>query len=50
VDPAVPNYVRVLDEYLKSIAIDVTELRGTSDAKPTTAPIPPGPPPPPAPR
>jgi phosphatidylethanolamine-binding protein (PEBP) family uncharacterized protein len=50
VNPALPNYVRVMDEYLSSIAIDKTELRGTSDAKPTTAPVPPGPPPPPSPR
>ncbi|HEX6272289.1 MAG TPA: hypothetical protein VFZ53_04595 [Polyangiaceae bacterium] len=50
VDPALPNYVRVLDEYLSSIALDRTELRGTSDATPTSAPVPPGPPPPPAPR
>jgi phosphatidylethanolamine-binding protein (PEBP) family uncharacterized protein len=50
VDPALPNYVRVLDEYLSSIALETTELRGTSDATPTTAPVPPGPPPAPAPR
>ena len=50
VDPAIPNYVRVLDEYFASVAIAVTELRGTSDATPISAPVPPGPPPPPAPR
>lgn len=50
VNPLLPNYVRVLDEYLSSIAIAKTELRGTSDAKPTSAPVPPGPPPPPSPR
>lgn len=50
VDAALPNYVRVLDEYFASVAIGLTELRGTSDATPSSAPVPPGPPPPPAPR
>jgi phosphatidylethanolamine-binding protein (PEBP) family uncharacterized protein len=50
VDPALPNYVRVVDTYLSSIALEKTELRGTSDATPTSAPVPPGPPPAPAPR
>lgn len=50
VDAALPNYVRVLDEHFASVAIAVTELRGTSDATPLSAPVPPGPPPAPAPR
>lgn len=50
VDATLPNYVRVLDEYFGSIALAVTELRGTSDATPVSAPVPPGPPPAPAPR
>lgn len=50
VDPLTPNYVKVMDQYLETIAIDSTELRGTSDAKPISPPVPPGPPPAPAPR
>jgi phosphatidylethanolamine-binding protein (PEBP) family uncharacterized protein len=50
VNPGIPNYTKVLDDYFKTIAIAQTELRGTSDAKPISGPVPPGPPPPPAPR
>jgi phosphatidylethanolamine-binding protein (PEBP) family uncharacterized protein len=50
VNPNVFNYVKVMDEYLQTIAIATTELTGTSDAKPITQPIPPGLPPAPAPR
>jgi phosphatidylethanolamine-binding protein (PEBP) family uncharacterized protein len=50
VDPTLPNYVRVLDEYFASAAIAVTALSGTSGATPISAPVPPAPPPPPAPR
>ena len=50
VNPLIANYVRIMDEYLSSIAIDKTELRGTSDAKPVGPPGTPPPPPVPAPR
>jgi phosphatidylethanolamine-binding protein (PEBP) family uncharacterized protein len=49
-DPAIPNYTRVLDEYLAAHAIAQTELRGTAAAIPSAPPVPPGAPPAPSPR
>ena len=49
-DPLIPNYTRVLDEFLAAHAIATTELRGTSAAIPSAPPIPPGAPPAPSPR
>jgi hypothetical protein len=49
-DPAIPNYTKVMDDYLAAHAIAMTELRGTSAAIPSAPPVPPGPPPAPSPR
>jgi len=49
-DPAIPNYTRLVDEYLAAHAIGKTELLGTSAAIPSAPPVPPGPPPAPSPR
>jgi phosphatidylethanolamine-binding protein (PEBP) family uncharacterized protein len=46
----IPNYTKVMDDYLASIAIAKTELRGTAAAIPSAPPVPPGPPPAPSPR
>jgi phosphatidylethanolamine-binding protein (PEBP) family uncharacterized protein len=50
VDPAIPNYTRVLDAHFASLALAKTELIVRSAAIPTAAPVPPGPAPAPAPR
>ena len=49
-DPAIPNYTRVLDEFLAAHAIASAELRGTAAAIPSAPPVPPGAPPAPSPR
>jgi phosphatidylethanolamine-binding protein (PEBP) family uncharacterized protein len=49
-DPAIPNYTKVMDDFLATHAIAMTELRGTSAAIPSAPPVPPGPPPAPSPR
>lgn len=49
-DPAIPNYTKVMDDFLATRAIAMTELRVTSAAVPSAPPVPPGPPPAPSPR
>jgi phosphatidylethanolamine-binding protein (PEBP) family uncharacterized protein len=49
-DPAILNYTKVMDDFLATHAIAMTELRGTAAAVPTAPPVPPGPPPAPSPR
>lgn len=49
-DPTIPNYTRVLDEFLSTHAIGKAELIGTSDAIPSAPPVTPDPPPAPSPR
>ena len=49
-NPAIPNYTKVMDDYLVTVAIAKTELRVTSAAVPSAGPVPPGPPPAPSPR
>ena len=49
-DPAIPNYTRVLDEYLAAHSLGKAELLGTSAAIPSAPPVPPGAPPAPSPR
>jgi phosphatidylethanolamine-binding protein (PEBP) family uncharacterized protein len=49
-DPAIPNYTKVMDDFLATHNIGVAELRGTAAAVPTVGPVPPGPPPAPSPR
>jgi len=49
-DPAIPNYTKVMDDFLAAHAIAKTELRVTSNAIPSAPPVPPGAPPAPSPR
>jgi Raf kinase inhibitor-like YbhB/YbcL family protein len=49
-DPTIPNYTRVLDQFLAANAIASAELHGTAAAVPSAPPVPPGPPPAPSPR
>ena len=49
-NPAIPNYTKVMDDFLATHNIGVAELRGTAAAVPTVGPTPPGPPPAPSPR
>jgi phosphatidylethanolamine-binding protein (PEBP) family uncharacterized protein len=49
-DPLIPNYTKVMDDFLATHNIGVAELRGTAAAIPNAPPVPPGPPPAPSPR
>ena len=49
-NPGIPNYTKVMDDFLVTVAIAKTELRVTSGAVPSAGPVPPGAPPAPSPR